>query len=131
MLRPLSSPPLRIAAERRARLSALFPGVRIVAPAGDLKPRANDTDYRFRPLSDFAYLTGLGADYEPGAVLVMEPTAKGHDATLYLIPPAGHDDEGFYTDPRSGEFWIGRRPGLAEFAAMTGLATAPLDGSAR
>jgi len=115
------------AAERRRRLSERFPGVRIVAPAGDLKPRANDTDYRFRPLSDFAYLTGLGADHEPGAVLVMTPqTAGGHDAVLYLVPPAGSDDEGFYADPRSGEFWIGRRPGLAEFAAMTGLATAPL-----
>jgi len=115
------------AADRRARLSEKFSGVRIVAPAGDLKVRANDTDYRFRPLSDFAYLTGLGADYEPGAVLVMEPRAKGgHEATLYVIPPAGRDDEGFYADPRSGEFWIGRRPGLAEFAAMTGIATKPL-----
>lgn len=115
------------AADRRARLSAQFPGVRIVVPAGDLKPRSNDTDYRFRPHSDFAYLTGLGVDFEPGAVLVMTPVeGGGHDAVLYVIPPAGHDDEGFYADPRSGEFWIGRRPGLAEFAAMTGIATAPL-----
>ncbi|MGC4175610.1 aminopeptidase P family protein [Demequina sp.] len=115
------------AAERRRRLSEKFPGQRIVAPAGELKPRANDTDYRFRPLSDFAYLTGLGADFEPGAVLVMEPLGTGgHASTLYLIPPAGAGDEGFYADPRSGEFWIGRRPGLAEFAAMTGLETAPL-----
>lgn len=115
------------AAARRARLSEQFPGVRIVVPAGDLKVRSNDTDYRFRPTSDFAYLTGLGADFEPGAVLVMTPVDDaGHDAVLYVIPPAGHDDEGFYADPRSGEFWIGRRPGLAEFAAMTGIATAPL-----
>src|SRR5512143_2040580 len=124
------------AAERRARLSAQFPGVRIVAPAGDLSPRSNDTDYRFRPHSDFAYLTGLGADHEPGAVLVMEPTAEGsatsghaassHTATLYLNPPAGRDGEGFYSDPRLGEFWIGKRPGLADFAAMTGLPTRPL-----
>lgn len=114
------------AASRRDRLSAQFPGRRIVVPAGDLKVRANDTDYRFRPLSDFAYLTGLGADYEPGAVLVMEPTDDGHHATLYVVPPAGPGDEGFYADPRAGEFWIGRRPGLAEFAAMTGIATADL-----
>jgi Xaa-Pro aminopeptidase len=115
------------AAERRRRLSEKFPGVRIVAPAGDLKVRANDTDYRFRPHSDFAYLTGLGADFEPGAVLVLEPKAAGgHDATLYVIPPAGAGDEGFYADPRSGEFWIGRRPGVAEFEAMTGIATAPV-----
>lgn len=114
------------AAERRRRLSGRFPGVRIVAPAGDYKVRSNDTDYRFRPNSDFAYLTGLGADFEPGAVLVMEPTAGGHDATLYLVPPSGRDDEGFYADPRSGEFWIGRRPGLAEFESMTGIATREL-----
>lgn len=114
------------AAARRDALSAQFPGQRIVAPAGDLKPRANDTDYRFRPLSDFAYLTGLGIDHEPGAVLVMEPTATGHDATLYVIAPATHDDEGFYTDARSGEFWIGRRPGLTEFEAMTGISTEAL-----
>lgn len=120
------------AARRRAALSAQFPGVRIVVPAGDLKVRSNDTDYRFRPDSDFAYLTGLGADYEPGAVLVMEPlgakedAGAGHAATLYVIPPAGKDDEGFYADPRSGEFWIGRRPGLAEFEAMTGISTKAL-----
>ncbi len=114
------------AAERRVSLSAHFPGVRIVVPAGDLKPRANDTDYRFRPSSDFAYLTGLGADQEPGAVLVMEPSSHGHDATLYLIPPARRDSEGFYSDARRGEFWIGRRPGLEEFAAMTGLSTRAL-----
>ncbi|MDN4471637.1 aminopeptidase P family protein [Demequina zhanjiangensis] len=115
------------AADRRARLSAQFPGKRIVVPAGDLKVRSHDTDYRFRPTSDFSYLTGLGADHEPGAVLVLEPIdGGGHDATLYLIPPAVAGDEGFYADPRSGEFWIGRRPGLAEFEAMTGIATADL-----
>lgn len=114
------------AADRRARLSAAFPDVRIVAPAGNLSPRSNDTDYRFRPHSDFAYLTGLGSDHEPGAVLVMEPTVDGHEATLYLNPPAGRDGEGFYSDPRLGEFWIGKRPGLAEFTAMTGLPTRPL-----
>lgn len=115
------------AAERRARLSARFPGERIVVPAGTLKTRANDTDYRFRPSSDFTYLTGLGIDREPGAILVFEPReGEGHDVTLYLIPPAQPGDEGFYSDPAAGEFWIGRRPGLAEFAAMTGIETRAL-----
>ncbi len=114
------------AAERRRRLSERFPGKRIVAPAGELKVRSNDTDYRFSPDRDFAYLTGLGTDREPGAVLVMEPADAGHTATLYLVPPAGRDDDGFYSDPRSGEFWIGRRPGLEEFAAITGITAAPL-----
>ncbi|WP_062305167.1 aminopeptidase P family protein [Demequina subtropica] len=115
------------AAERRARLSARFPGELIAVKAGSLKTRANDTDYRFRPDSDFAYLTGLGLDHEPGAILVMEPReGEGHDATLYLVPPAQPGDEGFYSDPAAGEFWIGRRPGLAEFEAMTGIATKAL-----
>ncbi|WP_062311999.1 aminopeptidase P family protein [Demequina rhizosphaerae] len=116
------------AAERRARLSDLFPGTRFSVPAGELKTRANDTDYRFRPSSDFTYLTGLGIDHEPGAVLVFEPRegAAGHDIVLYLVPPAQPGDEGFYSDPAAGEFWIGRRPGLAEFEAMTGIATKAL-----
>ncbi|SEJ19365.1 aminopeptidase P family protein [Demequina mangrovi] len=116
------------AAERRARLSAMFPGQRIVVPAGTLKTRANDTDYRFRPSSDFTYLTGLGLDHEPGALLIFEPLegAEGHDVTLYLVPPAQPGDEGFYSDPAAGEFWIGRRNGLAEFEAMTGIATKAL-----
>ena len=114
------------AASRRERLSAAFPGQRIVVAAGDYAVRSNDTDYRFRPHSDFAYLTGLGMDHEPGAVLVMEPSESGHDSTLYVIPPAGPGEEGFFADPRAGEFWIGRRPGLAEFAAMTGIATRAL-----
>ncbi|MGO4426149.1 aminopeptidase P N-terminal domain-containing protein, partial [Streptomyces sp. MCAF7] len=44
-------------ARRRAALSARFPGERLVIPAGRLKVRANDTDYPFRPSSDYVYLT--------------------------------------------------------------------------
>jgi Xaa-Pro aminopeptidase len=119
---PAASP----AAARRSRLSEAFASTRIVVPAGDLKPRANDTDYRFRPDSDFAYLTGLGADHEPGAVLVMEPNGQGHDPVLYLVPPVRRENEGFYSDPRRGEFWVGRRPGLEEFESMTGIPTKAL-----
>src|SRR5690625_4205590 len=45
---------------RREALSALFEGERLIVPAGSLKVRSNDTDYRFRPHSAFAHLTGLG-----------------------------------------------------------------------
>ncbi|MET0886136.1 MAG: aminopeptidase P N-terminal domain-containing protein, partial [Mycetocola sp.] len=38
----------RYAAERRARVSAAFPGRRVVINAGALKQRSNDTDYPFR-----------------------------------------------------------------------------------
>ncbi|RAF05780.1 aminopeptidase P family protein, partial [Burkholderia multivorans] len=34
--------------ERRAKVSAAFPGEPLVIPAGSLKVRSNDTDYRFR-----------------------------------------------------------------------------------
>src|SRR5688500_324907 len=50
------------AATRRAQTSAALPGERLVVPAGVLRTRSNDTDYRFRPHSAFAHLTGLGTD---------------------------------------------------------------------
>ena len=62
---------------RRQVLSAAFPGIRLVLPAGGYKVRANDTDYQYRPHSAFAYYSGVqGADSTADAVLVMEPTGK-------------------------------------------------------
>ena len=115
------------AADRRARLGAQFPGERLVLPAGTLVTRSNDTDYRFRPHSAFAHLTGLGTDEEPDAVLVLHPVPGGHEAVLYLRPPAGRDTEEFFADSRYGEFWVGARPGLDEIADRTGLRTASID----
>ena len=60
----------------QARLDTLgkaFPGERIVIPAGQPKVRNNDCDYAFRPDTTFSYYTGLGEDYEAGAVLVLNP----------------------------------------------------------
>ncbi|WP_394552553.1 aminopeptidase P family protein [Agromyces sp. MMS24-JH15] len=115
------------AAERRSRLSAEFPGMRLIVPAGDLKQRANDTDYPFRAHSAFAYLTGWGSDSEPGAVLVLEPEGgEGHLATLYFRERAGRDTEEFYANPAIGEFWIGPRPSLAHVAADLGVGTRDL-----
>ncbi|MGZ4648930.1 MAG: aminopeptidase P family protein [Kineosporiaceae bacterium] len=121
------------AAARRDALSAQFPGERLVVPAGTLRVRSNDTDYRFRPHSAFSYLTGLGTDQEPDSVLVLEPrtgaegTPGGHDAVLYFRPRAERDAEGFYADARYGELWVGVRPSLAEIAALTGLDVRHLD----
>jgi Xaa-Pro aminopeptidase len=116
------------AAARRDRISHLFPGERLVIPAGPLKTRSNDTDYRFRPHSAFAHLTGLGTDEEPDAVLVLHPTDDGgHHAVLYFRPAAGRDTEEFFADSRYGEFWVGARPTLADLAAGTGIETATLD----
>ncbi len=113
---------------RRAAISAAFAGERLVVPAGPLKVRSNDTDYRFRPHSAFAHLTGLGTDEEPDAVLVLHPVEDGgHEAVLYFRPLAGRDTEEFYADARYGEFWVGARPTLEEIETRTGLRCAHID----
>ncbi|MGW6914953.1 aminopeptidase P family protein [Kitasatospora sp. NPDC054939] len=122
---------------RRARLSAAFPGERLVVPAGELKVRSNDCDYRFRPHSAYAWLTGLTGEDQVGHVLVLEPTGpEGHEPVLYLRPrsPRGGDPvrgAEFYRDRRYGEFWVGRRPDLAEASRLTGIRTEHLDDLAK
>ena len=115
---------------RREAVSARFPGERLVLPAGSLKVRSNDSDYRFRPHSAFAHLTGLGTDREPDAVLVLDPvgaTAEGHEAVLYFRPRAGRDTEEFYASARYGELWVGARPSLEEVEAELGIACRHVD----
>ncbi|SDZ52772.1 aminopeptidase P family protein [Herbiconiux ginsengi] len=120
-------PPARaqapFAAERRRRLSGAFPGKRLIVPSGAAKQRSNDTDYPYRAHSAFSYLTGWGSDSEPGAFLVGEPTAEGHEYTLYFRERAGRDSDEFYANPEIGEFWIGPRPSLAQVASDLALAT--------
>lgn len=111
----------KYASARRQVLSAKFSGERLVFEAGALKVRSNDTNYIFRAHSDFAYLTGWGSDSEPDAVLVMEPSKHGHEAHLYFRAPAGRDSDEFYANPDIGEFWVGRRPSLAQVSAELGL----------
>ena len=129
--RPGSLPPAReqapFAARRRDAVSKAFPGKRLVVPAGGLKQRSNDTDYPFRAHSAFSHLTGWGADSEPDSVLVFEPTADGHDVTLYFRERADRTTTEFYGDASVGEFWIGPRPALAGVAADLGVATAHID----
>ncbi|MEI5103467.1 Xaa-Pro aminopeptidase [Streptomyces sp. PmtG] len=113
---------------RRARLSARFPGQRLLVPAGELRVRSNDCDHRFRPHSAYAWLTGLTGEEQAGHVLVLEPDGPhGHEAVLYVRPRSPRTDSGFYRDRRYGEFWVGRRPGLDEAERMTGIRCAPLD----
>lgn len=115
------------AGTRRESVSAAFPGERLVIPAGGLKVRSNDTDYVFRPHSAFAHLTGLGADREPDAVLVLEPLPEGgHESVIYFRPLAGRDTEEFFADSRVGEFWVGARPTLASLSAELGVSTRDL-----
>ncbi|GAA3083460.1 aminopeptidase P family protein [Streptosporangium carneum] len=113
-------------AKRRAALAARFPGERLIIPSGTLKVRSNDTDYRFRAHSAFAYLTG---GQEPGDVLVVDPSGS---ATLFLRPRSPRSAPGaagqeFYRDRRYGEFWVGRRPDLAEAEALYLVDCASID----
>jgi Xaa-Pro aminopeptidase len=114
------------ASARRERISALYAGKRLVVPAGSPKVRSNDTDFTYRAHSAFAHLTGWGSDSVPGSVLVLEPTADGHEATLYFRGPAGRGTDEFYANPEIGEFWIGPRPSLAHVAHDLGLAAKDL-----
>ena len=121
---PQRSPAAPYAARRREAVCAAFPGERLVLPAGALQTRSNDTDYRFRPHSAFAHLTGLGTDREPDAVLVLHEDTQ---AVLYFRPRAGRDTEEFYADPRYGELWVGPRPSLAEVEAELGVTCRHID----
>lgn len=127
---PKQAPVAPFAAARRIALGKQFAGERLVFPAGGLVVRNNDCDYRFRPNSAFAHLTGLGQDQEPDAVLVLEPLEKGpetHEAVLYFKPRASRSSEEFYADSRYGELWVGVRPSLDEISALTGIRCAHID----
>jgi len=104
-------------AARRAALSARFPGERIVVPAGNLKTRSNDTEYAFRASTEYVYLTGNQTE---DGVLVLEPTATGHDATIYLLPRSNRENGEFWLDGQ-GELWVGRRHSLAEAEQVYGI----------
>ena len=105
---------------RREALAARFPGEVLVVPSGGLKVRANDTDFRFRPGTDFSWLVG---SHEPEAVLVID--AEG-TAVLYQAPSWDRTTPEFFTD-RAGEFWLGPRPSLDAVAVELGITTRPLE----
>lgn len=118
---PLPQAPF--AAARRERLSEEFSGLTLVIPAGETKTRSNDTDYPYRPHTAFVYLTGWGADTVPGSILLGIPQDTGHHWVLFTRPPAPRTSDEFYANPAIGEFWTGRRPGLADVATWLGLET--------
>jgi Xaa-Pro aminopeptidase len=114
------------ASKRRDALSQAFPGERLVIPAGTYKVRSNDTDYAFRPHTDYVWLVG---DQSSDGVLVLEPNGtSGHDSVLYFRPRAERSDgEEFWRDRMYGELWAGRRPSLTETAKEFGIETRHVD----
>ncbi len=118
------NPAATFTAERRARLAEQFAGKTLVIPTGNYKVRANDTNYRFRPGTDFFYLT---ACFEPDAVLVIGPGANGPRSTLYIPERRDKSTHEFFTDAHYGELWVGKRRGAKEATLHYGIESAPLE----
>jgi Xaa-Pro aminopeptidase len=119
--RPLAGevhPQARRFAQRREVMGRDYRGSYVVIPAGNERVRANDTSFRFRPSSNFAYLTGGGG--EPGAVLVLEPHGAAHRALLF-VPAHNRGQAEFFTDRVYGELWVGRHRGVDESCAYYGV----------
>ncbi len=108
---------------RIEKLSKKYPGKRVIIPAGGLKTRSSDTDYRFRAHSAFSYFTGITAgDAVPDSVFILEPHSNGHEALLFIHPRSSRKTTEFYRDAKYGEFWVGRRMTLEETERKYGLA---------
>ncbi len=118
---PAEHPSAPYRARRRAALAERFPGERLVVPTGGYKTRANDTEYRFRPSTEFAHLVG---SHEPDAVLVVETDGT---SVLYQAPVMGRDTPAFFTDRVYGELWVGPRPSLEATSALLGIECRPLE----
>jgi Xaa-Pro aminopeptidase len=113
---------------RRENLSKSYVGTRLIIPAGAAKVRSNDTNYRFRAHSAFAWLTGITAsDSVPDSVLVMEPEGSSHRSLLFIHPRSSRDTDEFFRNAEHGEFWIGRRMTKEETELRYGIEVRHLD----
>jgi len=126
-LRPVIEAPHGAVEWTRARRDAVrtrFADRTVVIPSGGLKVRANDTDFRFRPGSDFFWLTACD---DVDAVVVLHPQGAALDATLYVEERRDSSSHRFFSDARYGEAWVGPRRGLEDARRRWGIETAPRD----
>ena len=94
--------------ERRRRLLDRMPeGSIALLPTAAPKGRNGDAEYRFRPDSDFHYLTGFS---EPHALLVLAKGRKEGEQVLFLQPRQ-----------RDQEIWTGRRLGVERARAALAI----------
>ena len=100
----------------RAALAARFPGERLVIPTGGYKTRSNDTEYRFRPGTEFAHLVG---SHEPDAVLVVESGRS----VLYQAPVMDRSTPAFFTDRVYGELWAAALASCSLVHSIAALST--------
>ena len=85
--RRMPAPDPAVYAARRRRIDPRIGDAALVLAAGGLQTRSNDTEHRFRPDSNFYYLSGL---HEPGALLVYRPR-RSPALTLFLPPQDERD----------------------------------------
>ncbi len=120
---------------RRVKVAERFAGQLVVIEAGGLKTRSNDTEYRFRPHSAFAHLTGWGTATVADSVLVIDAREAGVHGdkshreatyTLFFRPSAGRGTSEFFANPTIGEFWVGHRPSLEQVSELLGISTRDL-----
>lgn len=106
------------ASRRRIFLDQMAGGAALI-PTAVPRMRSRDTDYRFRPDSDFYYLTGFK---EPGAALLLLPEGgpgplASHHVVAFVQPKDPH-----------AEVWHGRRLGADAAPAILGVDAAyPID----
>ncbi|MDB5097408.1 MAG: peptidase [Cyanobacteria bacterium RYN_339] len=100
-------PDTTLHAMRRKRFMDQMEGGAALIPTHPERIRSRDTDHRFRPDSDFYYLTGFK---EPGAMLLLLPGHPEHEVVLFLRP----------RDPLA-EVWHGRRLGVERAPAALGV----------
>jgi Xaa-Pro aminopeptidase len=112
------------AADHRRRLAERLPGRTLVVASGTAPRRNGDAFYAFRPDSDFVWLTGCQAE---GATLVLRSdNVGGHDATLFLPPPARPGETAFFADANHGELWVGASPGVREWSEALQVLVRPV-----
>ncbi len=80
-----------------------------IIPSGQEVLRTEDSAYRFRPESDFFYLTGVD---EPDALLVLAPHLSEEREVLFLAP----------RDPARA-VWTGARPAFEKVREIAGVDT--------
>jgi Xaa-Pro aminopeptidase len=122
-----ASPVTEFTPDRRAKVAAAFAGEVILIEAGAAATRSNDTEYRYRPHSAFAHLTGWGAATVPDSVLVIDARESETKSILFLRESAGKDSSEFFANSAIGEFWVGQRPSLSEISQLLAIETRTLN----
>jgi Xaa-Pro aminopeptidase len=106
------------AAKHRESLSQAIGNRDAVVFCGHAPVRNNDCNFDFRGDSNFIWLTGAQMEF---AALILHANGTGHDATLYLTPPAKPGERDFFASAAYGELWVGPSPSLNDWREALGM----------